>query len=220
MKDHFFCMNSENWLLQLASRHDMNRSVGEALCICNISTWCFSFSVSAYSSNLICDQEDAGAGLVISLLFWESNLFTEWGLTAHKCTRKTVPVWAKKAYSRSSGTVHNYHDIFCPWLFGSMTTLAKWKLRAAENITHKKIQCLIFIEQDLWHVHSVTVSRFWIHQYFLSEQWKCISNIPFHMFHNTLCPISLYLGNGFVKISFYVSMAPDKRNWIKEGCPM
>jgi len=139
MKDHFFCMNSENWLLQLASRHDTNRSVGEALYISNISTWCFSFTVSAYSSNLVCDQEDAGAGLVTSLLFWGSNLFNEWGLTANKCKRKIVPVWAKKAYSMSSGTVHNYHDIiFCPWLFGSMTTLAKWKLHAAENIMNKK----------------------------------------------------------------------------------
>jgi len=55
----------------------MNRTVGEALCICNLSTWYFSFSVSAYSTNLICDQEDAGAGLDTSLLFWESNLFTE-----------------------------------------------------------------------------------------------------------------------------------------------
>jgi hypothetical protein len=122
IKDHFFCMNSENWLLQLASRHDMHRSVGEALCTCKISIWCFSFSGSAYSINLICDQEDAGAGLDKSLLFWESNLFTEWGLTAHKCTRKTVTVHTKKKYWRSSGTVHNYHVIiFCP------SRRRKWK---------------------------------------------------------------------------------------------
>jgi len=146
MKDHFFCTNSENWLLQLASRHDTNRSVGDALCIFNLSTWCSSFSGSAYSSNIICDQENAGAGLDTSLLFWESNLFTEWGLTTHKCTGKPVPVCAKKAYWRSSGTVHNYHVIiFCPQLFRSKTTLAKWKLHAAENIMQKKIQCLIFI---------------------------------------------------------------------------
>ena len=128
MKDHFFCMKSENWLLQLASRHDMNRTVGEALCICNLSTWYFSFSVSAYSTNLICDQEDAGAGLDTSLLFWESNLFTEWGPTARKCTRKTVPVCAMKAYSTSSGTVHNYHDIiFCPLLLSPI--ISRWTMK-------------------------------------------------------------------------------------------